>query len=204
VKRLLLLLAVCLTLGLVACSGDKSDSGDKDPSKDTEDYKKSSDAKEKATIPICPQVVIVAQLDEIRDYGAEKPDPVELVAQAKLLSVDGTCAYETREAGQDQDGIDVAFDLNMVAARGPRLGGLHASFPFFAAVVDPRGTILNKEPMTTEFGFASDQQIARRAESLHVFIPLAKDKQSQGPDYQVLLGFQLTKEQYAAMEAPTP
>lgn len=189
-KHWLLILAACLTLGLAACGSDKSDKPDSDADKSSDSAEnhndkaaKVDDDKSKFT-PICPQVAIVAPLDHIRDYGDEKPEPSQLVAEAKLIDLQGTCAYQ-------DDGIDVTYDLNMAARRGPRLGGLHTSFPFFTAVVDPDGNILNKEPMTAEFSFASDEQISRRAESLHVFIPLAKEDQVDGPNYRVLMGFQV-------------
>jgi hypothetical protein len=196
VRPRFLILAACLALGLAACSDDATDSAAKDEAKDSHESKDTSDAKEakeKPVMPICPQVAIVAPLDTIRDFGEEAPDPSEFVAEAKLLNLEGTCAYE-------DEGIDVTFDLNMAAARGPRLGGLHTSFPFFAAVVDPNGTILNKEPMTADFGFSSDEKIARRQESLHIFIPLAKEQQTAGPDYRVLIGFQVPSDQLAIEE----
>jgi hypothetical protein len=142
----------------------------------------------KVTPPICPQVAIVRELGHMSDYGAENPDPSELVAQARINAIDGQCEYKT-------DGIDVTFDLSMTAARGPRLGGLHTSFPFFVAVVSPEGKILNKELMTAEFGFASDEKTADTAESLHVFIPMEKAQRQMGPYYRVLAGFQVSEGQ---------
>lgn len=198
-KPWLLIAAAFLALGLTACGSDTADadksadkSSDSAVSHDEDKPAAKADYVKPKFAPICPQVAIVAPLDHIRDYGDEKPDPSQLVAEAKLLDLQGTCAYE-------DDGIDVTFDLNMAALRGPRLGGLHTSFPFFTAVVDPDGEILNKEPMTADFGFASDQKISNRAESLHVFIPLAKEDQADGPDYRVLIGFQLPDAQLTVL-----
>ena len=100
----------------------------------------------------------------------------------------GDCAYI-------KGGIDVSFSLNFVAARGPRLGGLHASFPYFIALLDPSDKVLEKNRMTKEFGFSSSSKITQDSEDLHVFIPLPKEQMSLGPSYRVLVGFQLTKEQ---------
>ena len=175
---------------LSACAGDDNpDEADKAEVAAEAPPKTHDEAlKRLAALPICPQVAIVRGLDDMRDYGGEKPDASELVAGAKLMGVQGQCEYT-------DTGIDVHFDLNMVAARGPRLGGKHTSFPFFVAVVEPSGTILNKERMTAEFNFSGDERTANTAETLHVFIPLPIAKRGLGPDYRVLMGFQLSAAQ---------
>jgi hypothetical protein len=175
-----LLLAAALSLS--ACgSADDAKHDDAKAEEKAAEHKKAEAAK---VAPICPQVAIVRGLDVVRDYGGEKPDPDQLAIASKLLGIEGDCEYR-------DDGIDVAFHLNMAAARGPRLGGLHASFPFFVAVVDPDGHILNKNQMTAEVSFSSDEKIANHDEVMHVFIPLPKSKKAAGPYYRVLAGFQL-------------
>jgi hypothetical protein len=195
-SRLLLTLCALLALSLAACGSDD------DAKKDTAKAEEKAEAKENKTYknkiadaePICPQVAVVRGLDVVQDYGNENPDPAQLVSAAKLLGVDGDCEYT-------DDGIDVAFHLNMVAKRGPRLGGLHTNFPFFVAVLNPDGDILNKNQMTVEFSFSSEESTANRAEDLHVFIPLPKDKKMTGPYYRVLAGFQLSPAQADEVKA---
>jgi len=182
-KKLLCLLCLTLAFSLNACALD-----DDDKDKKEKEDKKEKVVKPKETLPICPQVAIVRDLEVIRDYGNEKPAPDQLVAQALMKSVDGQCEYQ-------DNGVDIKFDLSFVAGKGPRLGGLHTSFPYFIAIVDPAGKIVRKERMTEEIGFSSDSKLTDRAESLHVFLPLPKEQRQQGPNYQVLTGFQLTKEQ---------
>lgn len=142
----------------------------------------------KKSIPICPQVAVVRELQEVTDYGGETPDPSQLVSKARLQSLDGDCAYT-------KSGIDVRINANFIAQRGPRLGGRHISFPYFVAVVDPQEVILNKELMTEELNFSSQDYVTLDSQDLHVFIPLSKDKIIQGPSYQVLIGFQLREDQ---------
>lgn len=176
---------VCL-LALTACaSDDKAAAGktDKDKAGQTE-------AVQDQPKPICPQVAIIHELENIRDYGTEKPDPSQLVGEARLQSLNGDCEYE-------DNGIDITFTIAGIAARGPRLGGDQVGFPFFVAVVDPDGKILNKDQMTADFKFSDGARIATANEPLHVFIPLPKDKDETGPNYRVLAGFQLTEQQLA-------
>jgi hypothetical protein len=186
-KTLRLFGIFCCVLALAACESE-SDKQAAERMK-TEKAEETAAAKIEKIIPICPQVAIVRDLDAITDYGSEKPAPDKLIAGAKMLSVDGSCQYR-------DEGIDIKFDLNFVAMHGARLEGHHVDFPYFIAVVDPAGAVLNKDQMTIKFDFSSDSKTAQNAESLHVFIPLAKDKRQSGPGYQVLMGFQLTKEQF--------
>ncbi len=173
-------LASCLMF-LVACADDS------DKTEDTDKHEPPA-PKTAEVLPICPQVAIVKELEAVNDYAGETPTKDQLVAAALMRNVVGTCSYADA-------GIDVTFDLNFAAERGPKLGGLKASFPFFVAVVAPNATVLNKELMTLELKFSSDTPFADRSESLHVLIPIDKSKRSTGPDYQVLMGFQLTKDQ---------
>lgn len=178
-KRYLRIFVLTLLPILVACGSSKSD--DDETAQD-----------KKKPLPICPQVAIIHELDTLRDYGTEKPDPSQLVAVARLQMVNGDCEYK-------KDGIDIAFDLDMIAARGPRLGGNRSEFPFFLAVVDPDQDVLNKDVLTTKFKFGDDSKSVEKTENLHVFIPLPKQKRDKGPLYQVLIGFQLTQLQLDAI-----
>jgi hypothetical protein len=190
---------------LVACSSNK-DKPKPDESAKTEESKaedkEAQKEKPKMALPICPQAAIVRELETVRDYARNETAPDQLVAAAHLKSITGDCAYR-------DDGIDVAFTVQVVAQRGPRLGGRRDSFSYFVAVVDPDGEVLNKEMMSTEFKFPdADADDARepvlREESLHSFIYLPKKSRQAGPNYQILVGFQLTPEQLAAVRGRDP
>lgn len=185
-KRYLLwsFLALLAALPLLAACGS-DDETKPDTTKAEEPKPAIKTATIKAPTPICPQVGVVRGLDVVRDYAGENPDPSQLVAAAKLLGTDGDCEYT-------DEGVDITFNANMAARRGQRLGGRHASFPMFVAVLDPTDTILNKNQMTADIDFSSDDAEVNHVETMHVFIPLARDRQPLGPQYRVLAGFQLT------------
>jgi hypothetical protein len=143
---------------------------------------------------ICPQVAIIHELDTIRDYGGAQPASSQLSAASRMQTISGDCGYQ-------DDGIDIAFELDFVAARGPHLSGNRVQFPFFVAVVDPDGNILNKNMMTEEFHFKGDDKTTERSDNLHVFIPMPKDKHPAGPNYRVLAGFQLSEDQLKQVRA---
>jgi hypothetical protein len=197
----LLTLSSCTWLGITS-SSDEDDKNKTDVAKAEKAQAREKEKLIEENPPICPQVAIVRDIDTLRDFGREKPAPDQLIVAAHMTNITGSCSYN-----YDKDkpqGIDIKFELDMEAVRGPRLGGLHASLPFFVAVVDPSGAILNKNRLSAEINFSSDERSAGDAENLHVFIPLTKAAQQTGPDYRVLAGFQLTQEQYdAAMKSGT-
>ncbi len=188
-SRPLLCLFFASILMLSACGTDDAAKKDDAKTETKEDkIQPIKTAKVLDVSPICPQVAIVRGLDVVRDYGNEMPDPAQLVAAGKMLKIDGDCEYR-------DNGIDIAFNIDMAAKRGPRLGGNHVSFPIFVAVADPSGNVLNKDQMTSDVKFSGDETVANHAEALHVFIPLAKAEKMNGPSYKVLSGFQLTPAQ---------
>ncbi len=151
-------------------------------------------ASDAPTTPICPQVAIVRELSHVSDYGGDTPDAKALVATASLLRVEGACHIDSDESAGDS--VEVSYTLSMTARKGPRLGGDEIGFPFFVTVVAPDQKILTKEFMTAAFSFRGDSKDAERTEALRVAIPLTKGADVAG--YQVLMGFQLTKDQIEA------
>jgi len=186
--------AFCVLLlmaSLASCASKKEE--DEQAAKD-EETKEEKAAEAKAARDtykphlICPQVAIVRELGTADDYGTENADPAQLVAAAHMKNVAGTCSYQ-------DEGIDIAFKLAFTAAKGPRLGGDKAEFPFFIAVLDPDQGILNKNQMSVDFKFKDSEKTAEQEQELHVFIPLPKDQKQTGPNYRVLAGFQLSQAQ---------
>ncbi len=202
-KRWSLLLIILAAVSLGACSSSS------DADQEGEKIKKEEEAKAavapKKSLPICPQVAIVRELDDIKDYGNEKPSLDQLVGEARMDSVQGNCGYiEEKDDNDKKTGkIDIAFDLKLTAARGPRMGSTHGSFPFFVALIDPEQKIITKDKMIADFTFSDskDNITADKVESLHIILPLEREKWDTGPNYQVLLGFQLTQEQIDAVRS---
>lgn len=190
-KKALALFALLLLFNLAACASKKEEK-EQEAQEQEQQEKELAEAKKAAETYkpklICPQVAILRDLETIRDYTNDKPAPDQLMAAARMEEVAGDCGYQ-------DTGIDIVFRINMVAAKGPRLSGDQAGFPFFVAVVDPDGKVLNKDQLTEKFTFKGEETSARHDVPVHVFIPLPKDKNVTGPNYRVLAGFQLTQKQ---------
>jgi hypothetical protein len=175
-------------LALVACgSSDKPELSQDAPSAEPIQETPLPEPEVRTDNLICPQVAILREAEEEFDYGGEKPNPGQLVAKARLRKIGGNCAYRKREGRET--GIDIAFKLEVAAARGPRLGGDQVSFPYFLAVVDPSDTVLSRQVMTAQFDFSGGKKVTDTVEPLHVFIPLPVKDLPSGPHYRVLIGF---------------
>lgn len=135
---------------------------------------------------LCPQTAIIRELEHVYDYGNDTPDPKTLVATALMKKIRGRCDYT-------DTGVDVSFDLDVMAGKGPRLGGDKVSFPFFISLLTPDQKIIAKEQLTADFKFSGDSKTTEQTEPLHIFIPM--DKDADGTNYQVLVGFQLSEGQ---------
>lgn len=135
-------------------------------------------ASDKETKPLCPQTAIVRELERSSDSGV----------QARMLRVEGTCAY-------DKTSVTVDAKLALAAAKEARLKSDRASFPYFVAILDPEQRIIAKKLLTVAFTFR-DGASAEKTEPLHLTIPLAKE--ADGENYRVLMGFQLTEAQLTA------
>jgi hypothetical protein len=179
-------LALIPVLTLAACASDKADKPKE------EEPKPAKEAPFKADNLICPQVAILQAAQDVRDYGRETPAPSELVASAHMKRIEGDCGYKT---DKNHSGIDINFTLHMNASKGPRLGGVQTSFPYFIAIIDPSDAIVSRQTVTASFSFSGLDKKADLDEPLHVFIPLSEQAMQAGPDYRVLVGFQLPKDQ---------
>lgn len=145
-----------LLLVLSACSSTKEDK-DYDDAEEVRKEEQAAEAKRaldsyKPKL-ICPQVAIIHELEGIQDFGDDPPGVGSLIAEARMQSVEGTCSYQ-------DTGIDVAFTLKAVAAKGPKFRGDLYRFPYFVAVLDPDDKILNKNEMTVRFDFKSSEKLA--------------------------------------------
>ena len=145
---------------------------------------------EREVVRLCPQTAIIRELARVSDYGSEPASDENLVALAEMKGVEGECSYKS-------DGVDLSFEVSLLAGKGPRLGGNQFGFPYFISIVNPEQKIVAKEMLTVNFNFREDKKPTETIEPLHVFIPMSEN--SDGTNYQVLVGFQFTEKQLAAV-----
>ena len=135
----------------------------------------------------CPKVAVLSDLAELVRFrqgaGRDLPD-VEL--QAKFASFAFGCRYE-------KDAVVVEIDVQIEATRGPAQVANRTTFEYFAAITNPAGEIVAKEPFAADLEFKGNVTKLVVADELAQRIPLV-DRNS-GSNWSVLLGLQLTDEQ---------
>lgn len=137
---------------------------------------------------ICPQAAIVRDLAQVADFAREEiADQRSLVAAGKIGRVESRCNF-------DKNTIEVEIEAQMLARRGPQLGGDRVEFPYFAAILNDKDQPVAKQNMSARFRFDSDGR-AEITEKLRVAIP--EPASASGAYWRVLLGFQLSPEQLA-------
>jgi hypothetical protein len=117
------------------------------------------------------------------------PDPANALYSAKITDVDGTCSYD--KAGKKADS---SIDVTFVATRPTAGDAITYTAPYFVAVTQAT-RILTRSTRSVTFSFAAGEKTATAEEHVSS-IDLVTDGDNKPYDYQILVGFQLTKEQY--------
>ncbi len=139
--------------------------------------------------PACPTVALVADAAHLTRFGPETlSTPANVMAIAELRMVDGTCAYR-------DDGVDIQFDLAVLAERGPALTVDRLPLSYFVSVTSPDRMVLEWQSFETEVRFENGVRTAGSQEALEQWIPLT-DVQA-GPNHAVLVGFRLSRAELA-------
>jgi hypothetical protein len=125
------------------------------------------------TPPPCPQVSIIGDGSTVTKFreGTGR-DLTDVTAQAQIVDVAVACDYDRRGVA----------DRSRVA-----------EFDYFVAVADPQRNILAKEVFRVGFRFPQNEQRVGTVEEIEPRIPLKA--RTDGVDYQIVVGFQLTPEE---------
>jgi len=142
----------------------------------------------------CPAVEVLPDTKSITYFDDKDNRPIgDIVARASLTDVRGGCEYS-------DDGVVVDIDMLMqghISDKGRYEGrrDLEAfmTFPYFVAVMDPDGKMIDKKIMATAMRFKPEIDDLDHAEKITQTIPL-KDI-GLGSKYTITLGFQLNRQQ---------
>ncbi len=142
----------------------------------------------------CPQVEVLPDTKSITYFDDPEGKPTgSIVARAALTDIKGGCDYS-------KDGVIVDIDMIMqgkISDKGRYEGrrDLEAfmTFPYFVAVMDPAGKMIDKKIMATAMRFKPQVDELDHAEKITQSIPLPDV--SKGAQYTITLGFQLNRAQ---------
>lgn len=142
--------------------------------------------------PVCPNVSFVQPLADLNRYrpNATSMDVTDLVLQARLLKVNGACAY-----GNSKKQLITSVTIGMGVQRGIAMSGRHADVPVFVAVTEGP-TVMDKKVFSVPVEFPSNvDQVTMTSPPIDITLPIGPNK--SGAAYGVVAGFQLTPEELA-------
>lgn len=135
----------------------------------------------------CPGFGILGDADKITHFTPRGQDITDIDYRATVAGLGGSCA-----SADDGQAIEMKVSIKLLANRGPALTGDQIGVPYFVSVIDRRDQkILAKATFVSPIKFAAGHAEAGVVEKVSEHIPLAPG--AHGPDYEILVGFQLTQ-----------
>ena len=135
----------------------------------------------------CPRVNVLADAATVTKFrDSPGRDLTDVTAEGEIADTLAECRY-------DRQAVNVDLQIAIAAQRGPADRNRAAEFDYFVAITDPQQNILAKEVFRVRLPFDDNRGRVGQVEEIEQRIPLAS--LSRGPDYQILVGFQLTPEE---------
>jgi hypothetical protein len=139
--------------------------------------------------PPCPRVSLVPDVAETVGYrDGPGRDLTDIRYRAAIADAKGDCDYR-------RETLTANLTVVLLAERGPALADREpADFDYFVALIDPERHIVSKSVLKGRVVFPSGQNRASFPDEITIG-PVRLPSRDVGPDYTILLGFQLTPEQ---------
>jgi len=139
--------------------------------------------------PPCPRTAILSDAGDLAHYRPGGRDITDLLLQARIASVNGTC-----QPGTTKDTTKVTLNVGLTAQRGPAAGQMRdADLAYFVAVVRDN-QILDKRVIPLSFQFpANANRVGITGADQDLVLPTAGS--TTAADYVVLVGLQLSPEE---------
>jgi hypothetical protein len=136
--------------------------------------------------PPCPRAVVGDNAGRLTRFNGAGKDPANMVFEAEISDVAGSCVY-------DGDTIQVDLQVQIVAGRGPANTDDKAKLNYFVAVARTDKTILSRDGFDTVIELPGNQTRNQTVEDLEQTIPLAKGE--SGANLVIVVGFEMTPEE---------
>ena len=147
-------------------------------------------AEDSVVLP-CPNVRVVADGDTFVYSGAAAEDAPALVA--RIVGFDTLCEYDDDE--DPSGGMTLSLTVAMGAERGEGAADAPVRLPWFVAAIGPDRTVANKRLFQAEAAFDSPEARIARVAPGEVDLRFPAGAARPPWEYEVLVGFQLDREQ---------
>lgn len=139
----------------------------------------------------CPSVAVLGETDSVTIFAGQGRDLIDIAYQAEINRAVTQCEYDL------DDGI-IYFDvaLSGIAAMGPAATSRETDLKVFMAVTEIDRSVLRKQVMAVPVEFEDGKREVRFVQTVEESV-LPYVEGIDGSAYQVLVGFQLTRDQLA-------
>lgn len=141
---------------------------------------------ETARTAACPVPGIVAGLETNTVFrgGASSGAESDLLYAVAMQNIGGGCTY-------GGDGMAIQLSVDLVVEPGPAFTGGQVSVPWFVAVADPSGSIVDKQTFSTSVDLAAGAVRGGTRESIEQ--RYANVDASTGAAYRLYLGLEIDR-----------
>lgn len=147
-------------------------------------------SKEDQPNPSCPSVLILADAEHFTQFRPGRGrDVTDIIAEGSITGFKGTCQFGKHNATLEMT-LSVSFDL----LRGAANTDGTVNFPYFVAVPSMYPDPAGKAVIPASVQFPGNLSKVRYAdEEISLSLPLSENL--TGASYEVIIGFQLDKDQ---------
>ncbi len=139
--------------------------------------------------PPCPRASVLGDAARlVRFQAGEGRDLTDVEHEAEIAVVGLACDY-------DDDEVVNEVTIQVAAIRGPAARGSETEMSYFVAYIHGERGIQEKAVFTSAITFKEGRRRGGVQEEVEVVIPITA--KAQGPEYEIIAGFQLTPEQLA-------
>ncbi len=138
----------------------------------------------------CPHVGVLADAADLTRFRPGRgEDLTDMVLDARVMGVAGSC-----DLARGATNVDVAITIQ--ATRGPAAGTRTLDVPYFVAVMDREGRILDKQVFQARFEFPPNRSTMRlTGEEVRLVLPTPEGV--RGRDFAVSVGLQVNEAELA-------
>lgn len=135
--------------------------------------------------PACPGLAIVKDAADLTRFNGRGEDITDLVLDARVVAVPATCKPGGRGI------VEAEVKVTVEVARGPAAPSRRLTLPYFVAVTDPTGRLLDKQEYNLAGEFpANVDRLTVSGQPITLNLPITADRPSSS--YRIFVGLALT------------
>lgn len=137
-------------------------------------------------LPPCPRAVVGEGAGRLTRFDGGGKDPTNVLFEAEIADLAGTCIYDDTE-------ISVDLQIQIVAGRGPAATDDDAKVNYFVAVARTDKTILAREAFDAVIELSGNQTRNEIIEEIEQTIPIPEG--GSGGNLVIVVGFEMTPDE---------